>query len=119
MLLLNNENRVIILNRSSVTATDYLEDEFKIVLKPGANEVDTVKWDLFKDHRMTQKFIDVGYIEPREKGFESIKAMSPREAADMVKLTSDRPALEKMLKIETRPLVKEALKKQLESLEQA
>lgn len=116
MLILNNENRVVILNAPCAGAADYLDDSKKIVLHPGANEVANAKWDNFKDHVMVQKFIEIGYIETREKGFESVKSMSVREACDLAKLTVNKPALDKMSKLEDRPAVKAAIKAQLDAL---
>lgn len=112
MLFINNENHVIIMR------TDKAErDEGKLVLYPGANEVASSKWELFKDHPGVKSYFDVGEVEIREKGYESLKSMTVREAIDLAKITVQKPLLEKMAKHEDRKAVKDAIAAQLAELE--
>lgn len=93
----------------------------KVVLMPGANNVDAEKFKEELKNPMVQTLIDIGVLSIEgDSGVVAathLKDMSAKAAIDLIEMTIDKSLLGVWASSEERKGVLSAIKKQLESLE--
>ena len=93
------------------------------ILDSGANEVDYDWWQIMKKHPSIIKKLESGLLEEmtegksRDEDILSLKELKQPIAKDLVQKTIDLVLLKEWLKAEHRPVIKGALKRQIELIE--
>lgn len=84
--------------------------EGQMVLKPGPNAVDRKLYEKhFKDHPMTQRYVDQNILTIDESGPPATAHKTPEDAVEMVKQVCDPTLLYALEAQDDRPEVRQAI----------
>jgi hypothetical protein len=91
------------------------QHSFEKVLYPGANEVDDRLWAIMEKDPVIRAHIEDGDLEVPAK--DRFAAMTPKQAVELVKGTTDVKLLKKWGETEKRKVVIEAIEAQVKEVE--